>query len=118
MKLVHVLPILSLVAPITCSKNQTLPSNFTGSKEKDWGPAKYDFPPETWKAPKEKEKKAREEWIATQRSVTKALEDLLFETARPKARDEEQLNLRMLSVQAATARAADGILTLEGPYVR
>ena len=70
-----------------------------------------------WGASK-KEKKAREEWIAVHRSVTEAFEDFMFETTRPKAQDEEQLNLRMLSVQAATARAAHGILTLEGPYVR
>ncbi|SCV45474.1 uncharacterized protein FFB14_08674 [Fusarium fujikuroi] len=118
MKLAHVLPILSLAAPIACRrKPETWPPGLPGDDMKHLGTDKYIRPPPGWKAPSEKEKKAREEWIAVHRSVTEALEDFMFETTRPKARDEEQLNLGMLSVQAATARAADGILTLEGPYI-
>ncbi|CZR36072.1 uncharacterized protein FPRO_03668 [Fusarium proliferatum ET1] len=119
MKLAHVLPILSLAAPIVCRrKPETWPPGLPGDDMKHLGTDKYIRPPPGWKAPSKKEKKAREEWIAVHRSVTEALEDFMFETTRPKARDEEQLNLRMLSVQAATARAADGILTLDGPYSR
>lgn len=118
MKLAHVLPILSLAAPIVCRrKPETWPPGLPGDDMKHLGTDKYIRPPPGWKAPSKKEKKAREEWIAVHRSVIEALEDFMFETTRPKARDEEQLNLRMLSVQAATARAADGILTLDGPYV-
>ncbi|KLO85668.1 uncharacterized protein LW93_14283 [Fusarium fujikuroi] len=118
MKLAHVLPILSLAAPIACRrKPETWPPGLPGDDMKHLGTDKYIRPPPGWKAPSEKEKKAREEWIAVHRSVTEALEDFMFETTRPKAQDEEQLNLRMLSVQAATARAAHGILTLEGPYI-
>ncbi|KLO86261.1 uncharacterized protein FFB20_11629 [Fusarium fujikuroi] len=118
MKLALVLPILSLAAPIACRrKPETWPPGLPGDDMKHLGTDKYIRPPPGWKAPSEKEKKAREEWIAVHRSVTEALEDFMFETTRPKARDEEQLNLGMLSVQVATTRAADGILTLEGPYI-
>ncbi|KAG5792890.1 hypothetical protein H9Q69_008062 [Fusarium xylarioides] len=119
MKPAHILPILSLVAPIACRrKPETWPPGLPGNYEKHIGTSKYIRPPPGWKAPSKEEKKAREEFIVPHRSITEALEDFLFETARPNAQYEEQLNLRMLSVQLAAARAGDGILTLEGPYSR
>ncbi|KAF4439188.1 hypothetical protein FACUT_4265 [Fusarium acutatum] len=117
MKIAYVLPILSLVAPIACGKPETWPPGLPGTEEKHLGTSKYIRPPPGWKAPSEEEKKAREEFILPHRSIAEALEDFMFETTRPKAQYEEQLNLGMLSVQVAVARAADGILTLEGPYI-
>ncbi|KAF5627471.1 hypothetical protein F52700_8397 [Fusarium sp. NRRL 52700] len=121
MKLAHALPILSLVSPIAIAcvhKTERWPPDAPGPEQKFWGLDKYLRYPPGWKPPSKEEKKAREEWIATQRAVTEALENFIFNTTRPKDQYEEQLNLGMLSVHVATARAADGILTLEGPYVR
>ncbi|PNP86096.1 hypothetical protein FNYG_01152 [Fusarium nygamai] len=119
MKLAHVLPILSLIAPIACRQRpETWPPAVPGDEEKYWGTSKYIRPPPGWKPPSEEEKRAREEFILPHRNVVEALEDFMFETTRPKAQYEERLNLGMLSVHVAVARAGDGILTLEGPYVR
>ncbi|KAF5529059.1 hypothetical protein FMEXI_14382, partial [Fusarium mexicanum] len=118
MKLAHVLPILSLHAAIACrSKPETWPPGLPGGDEKHYGTSKYRRPPPGWKAPSKEEKKAREEFISPHRIITETLEDFMFETTRPKVPYEERLNFGALSVQVAVARASNGILTLEGPYI-
>jgi hypothetical protein len=120
MKLTHILPILSLIAPIACIRQrpETWPPAIPGKEEKYWGTSKYIRPPPGWKPPSEEEKKAREEFILPHRNVVKAIEAFMLETTRPRAQNLEQLNLGMLRVHVAVSRAGDGILTLEGPYVR
>jgi hypothetical protein len=99
MKLAHVLSLLALIGPIACDK-------------------KYLWPPKEVVRPTKEEIISREAWLDTLRNITAACEKVVVESRRPEAQFDEQLNLHVVGVQKATAKAANRFLADRDPMVR